>query len=296
MPAAAAGAAGTNPGMLAAALALASALSYGLSDFVGGILSRSRPVWAVVVASQATAAAATVVVALLAPGDPQPADLAWGAAAGLGGALGIVFLYRGLSRGRMGVVAPISGTGAALVPVVVGIAGGEQPSALVWVGIALAFPAIYLIPQVEAPAADPGGGPPPPSAAGDGVVAGLGFGVLFALIGQIGDGAGMMPIALMQGVVGGAVALAAIALRQPWLPRGPGQLPVYAFGLLGMAASVLFLLATRQGLLTVVSVIASLYPASTVAMAAVFLGERIGRLQVVGLCFAAVAVVLITVG
>jgi drug/metabolite transporter (DMT)-like permease len=85
-------------------------------------------------------------------------------------------------------------------------------------------------------------------------------------------------------------------LRQQWLPRGPGKLQVYAFGLLGTAASVLFLLATRQGLLTVVAVIASLYPASTVAMAAIFLGERLGRLQIVGLAFAAVAVVLITVG
>jgi drug/metabolite transporter (DMT)-like permease len=282
--------------MLAAALALASALSYGLSDFVGGILSKSRSVYAVAVASQLTAALATALVAVLAPGDPSAADFAYGAAAGLGGAFGIVFLYRGLSRGRMGVVAPISGTGAALVPVVVGIASGEQPSALVWVGIALAFPAIYLIPQVDAaPEAGPGGRPPP-SAAGDGVAAGLGFGAEFALIGQIGDGAGFLPLTLMQVVIGSAIALAAIALRRPWLPRGPGKLPVYAFGLLGMAATVLFLLATRQGLLTVVAVIASLYPAGTVAMAAIFLGERIGRLQIVGLAFAAVAVVLITIG
>jgi uncharacterized membrane protein len=181
--------------MLAAALALASALSYGLSDFVGGILSKSRTVWTVATASQLTAALGVAVVAVLAPGDPSAADFGWGAAAGLGGALGIVFLYRGLSRGRMSVVAPISGTGAALIPVVVGIAGGEQPSALVWVGIVLAFPAIYLIPQAGGSPADPAGGPPRPSAAGDGVVAGLGFGVLFALVGQIGEGAGFLPLA-----------------------------------------------------------------------------------------------------
>lgn len=281
--------------MLAAALALGSALAYGLSDFAGGVLSKTRPVWMVVVASQLTAAAGTTLIGLLAPGDPSAADFAWGAAAGLGGALGIVFLYRGLSRGRMSVVAPISGTGAALIPVVVGIASGEQPAALVWLGIVLAFPAIYLIPQVDS-SQQAGGGPPPPSAASDGVIAGIGFGVLFALIGQIDEGAGFLPLALMQLVMGSAVALAAIALRQQWLPRGAGQLPVFAFGLVGMTASVLFLLATRQGLLTVVSVIASLYPASTIALAAVFLGERLGRLQVVGLAFAAVAVVLITVG
>ncbi len=281
--------------MLAAALALASALSYGLSDFAGGILSKSRSVYTVGVASQLTAALATALVAVLAPGDPRAADFAWGAAAGLGGALGIVFLYRGLSRGRMSVVAPISGTGAALIPVVVGIASGESPSALVWLGIVLAFPAIYLIPQVDAAEEGAGGGPAP-SAAGDGVVAGIGFGAEFALIGQMGDGAGFLPLTLMLAVITGVIALAAIALRQPLLPRGPGKLPVYAFGLLGMAATVLFLLATRQGLLTVVAVIASLYPASTVALAAIFLGEKLGRLQIAGLAIAAAAVVLITAG
>jgi drug/metabolite transporter (DMT)-like permease len=282
--------------MLAAALALASALSYGVSDFVGGILSRTRSIWMVAAASQLTAAVGTAVVGLVAPGDPSPADFAWGAAAGLGGALGIVFLYRGLSRGRMGVVAPISGTGAALVPVAVGIATGEEPAALAWVGIVLAFPAIYLIPKVDPADERTGGGPPPVSGASDGVIAGLGFGALFALVAQIGENAGFMPLALMQLVMSAAIVLAAISLRQPWVPRGPGLLPVFAFGLLGMAASVFFLLATRQGLLTVVSVIASLYPAGTIAMAALFLEERIGRLQIVGLVLAAVAVVLITIG
>lgn len=107
--------------MGAAGLALAAALAYGLSDFVGGILSKTRSVWMVATASQTTAAFATAVVALLAPGDPGSADFAWGAAAGVGGAIGISALYRGLSRGRMGVVAPISGTGAALVPVTVSL-------------------------------------------------------------------------------------------------------------------------------------------------------------------------------
>jgi uncharacterized membrane protein len=283
--------------MTAAALALASALSYGLSDFFGGLLSKTRSVWMVATASQLTAALATGLIALFAAGDPRAEDFAWGAAAGLGGAVGISFLYRGLSRGRMGVVAPISGTGAALVPVVVGVATGDDPSALAWVGIVLAFPAIYLIPQTDAeeePALDQR--PPTSSGAGDGVIAGLGFGALFGLVGQFGDDAGFMPLALTQLVVGAAVALAAIALRQPWLPRGPGLLPVYAFGLLGTAASALFLLATRQGLLTVVSVIAALYPASTVAMAALVLRERIGRLQKAGLALAAGAVVLVTIG
>jgi uncharacterized membrane protein len=276
--------------LMAAALALAAALSYGLSDFFGGILSKTRSVWMVTTASQLTAAAATAIIALAAPGDPGPADFAWGAAAGIAGAIGISALYRGLSRGRMGVVAPISGTGAALVPVIVGLATGDEPSALAWVGIVLAFPAIILVPQVAAERA------PAASGAGYGVIAGLGFGALFALIGQIGGDAGFLPLALTQLVVAATVASVAIALRQPWVPRGRGLAPVFAFGLLGTAALVCFLLATRAGMLTIVSVIAALYPPSWVGLAAVVLRENIGRVQSVGLGLAAIAVVLVTVG
>lgn len=283
--------------MAAAALALLAALSYGLSDFVGGILSKTRSVWMVATASQLTAALATAALALLAPGDPGTADFAWGAAAGVAGAIGISFLYRGLSRGRMGVVAPISGIGAALVPAVVGLATGDEPSMLAWIGIAAAFPAIYLIPQADN-GHDPGGADRArvSGAAGHGVIAGLGFGALFALTGQMGDDAGFLPLALLQLTAAVSVALAAIALRQSWFPRGRGLLPVFAFGLLGAAALVCFLLATQLGLLTIVSVIAALYPASTVAMAAVVLHEKISRPQSIGLGLAATAVILVTVG
>lgn len=283
--------------MAAAALALLAALSYGLSDFVGGILSKKHAVWMVVIASQVTAAFATAVVALLAPGDPDPTDFAWGAAAGVAGAIGVLCLYQGLSRGRMGVVAPISGTGAALVPVAVGVATGEQPSTVAWLGIAIAVLAIYFIPQADTehePAC--GGVAPASSGAAYGVIAGLGFGALFALVGQIDEDAGFMPLALGQLVVAVTVGAIAIALRQPWIPRGHGLLPVYAFGLLGTGALIAFLLATRQGLLTIVSVITALYPASTVLMAALVLRESIGRMQSVGLGLAAAAVVLVTIG
>lgn len=127
-------------------------------------------------------------------------------------------------------------------------------------------------------------------------MAGLAFGILFALIGQIGDDAGFLPLALTQLI--GAIAVASIAtfLRQSWFPRGEGLAQVFAFGLLGTAALVCFLLATQAGMLTVVSVIAALYPASTVAMAAIVLRERIGRMQAAGLGLAVLAVVLVTVG
>lgn len=282
---------------MGALLALVSALSYGMSDFAGGILSKTRSVWMVAIWSQVTAALATTVVALVVPGDPEPADFAWAAGAGVSGGIGIAFLYRGLSRGRMGVVAPISGIGAALLPVAVGLATGDRPSMLAWVGIVAAFPAIYLIPQaidehepvLDAPA-------PARSGVTDGVIAGLGFGTLFSLVAQIRDDAGFLPLSVLQLAAAATVVVIAIVLRQPWLPRGRAVLPVLAFGPLGTAGLVFFLLATGQGLLTIVSVIAALYPASTVAMATVVLHEKISRLQSVGLGLAAAAVVLVAVG
>jgi drug/metabolite transporter (DMT)-like permease len=269
----------------------------GASDFIGGILSKTRSVWMVVIASQITAALTTAVVAGFVPGDPEPADFAWAAGAGVGSVVGIAFLYRGLSRGRMGVVAPVSGVGAALLPVAVGLATGDEPSRLAWVGIVVAFPAIYLVAQTDGnhePAPD--GSAVAPSGLGDGVIAGLGFGTIFTFVGQIDPGAGLLPLSLVGLVAAASAAVIAIALRQPWVPSGRGLLPVYALGVLGTTGLVSFLLATQQGLLTVVSVTAALYPAATVILAALFLHEKIGRLQSIGLGIATLAVVLVASG
>ncbi|TCK25217.1 DMT family transporter [Pseudonocardia endophytica] len=279
--------------MLAVGLALVSALAYGTSDYIGGVLSKTRSSWTVALVAQLVSALVTAALALVFAGSPTGADFGWAAAGGVGEAVGIAALYRGLARGRMGIVAPISGIGATLVPVVVGVATGDQPSVTAWIGIALAFPAVYLIPRAPGSASD--------GSTSDGVVtgtvAGLGFGAQFAFVGQIGDGSGFLPLALLWLVSAATIAVVATLLRQPWIPRRDGRLgPVLAFGPISAVAVASFLLATREGLFTVVSVIAALYPAVTVAMAAAVLRERIGRLQAVGLLLAAATVVLVTVG
>ncbi|MGA8210595.1 MAG: hypothetical protein WB798_10635, partial [Nocardioidaceae bacterium] len=126
-------------------LALGSALAYGLSDFVGGLVSRRASAWPVAVLAQTSSTACVTLVALLAGGAPTTGHLAWGALAGVGGGTGAAFLYRGFAAGRMGVVAPVSAVGAAVVPVLAGTLGGERPALLVWTGIALALPAIWLV-------------------------------------------------------------------------------------------------------------------------------------------------------
>jgi drug/metabolite transporter (DMT)-like permease len=276
-------------------LALGSALAYGLSDFVGGLLSRRVSPWTVAVVAQAAATVLTALTALFVPGEPSAADWAWSAVAGVGNGAGAGFLYRGLGAGRMGVVAPISAVGAALVPVAVGVLVGERPTGVTWLGVCCAFPAIWLVSRTEDTS---GPGHPAGAAAGfvDGVLAGLGFGVLFAALGQVPEDAGIGPIALTQAVSVLATITLAMALRASWLPRDRSSAAALGVGVLGTAATLLFLLATQTGLLTVAAVVTSLYPALTVLLATLLLRERIGRTQGVGLALAAAAVGLVAAG
>ena len=191
----------------------------------------------------------------------------------------------------MGVVAPVSGVGAALLPVIVGVALGERPSVLVWVGIAAAFPAIWMVSR------DPG----TPGAAGsaglvDGVLAGLGFGLLFVALSRVSEDAGLLPLALNQAVGGVVIIAIAVALKQPWLPREPRAALGVTSGLLGALATGLFMVASQGGHLTVTAVVVSLYPAFTVVLAALLLRERVHRTQAIGLAICAISVALVAAG
>lgn len=275
---------------MAILLSLVSAVAYGVSDFLGGILTRSSGPWRVATMGQASSTICTAVIAGFAAGTATRADLWWGTAAGVGSGLGAAFLYRGLATAKMSVVAPISAVGSALLPVAVGLAGGERPAALALWGIALAFPAIALISVVRDPDPSHRGG------VLDGVLAGIGFGVLFVALGQMSEGAGLWPLVVMYGCSTVAVVVVAAALHESVLPRGPADWRALALGPIGVVAVVAFYVATQHGLLSIVSVIAALYPASTVLLAAVLLHERVTRWQGVGLVLAASAVTLVALG
>jgi drug/metabolite transporter (DMT)-like permease len=272
---------------MAVLLSLLAALAYGLSDFVGGVASRRTSAWPVAFTGAVAAFLGAVLLAVLADGEPTPADLLWGALAGIGSGAGGAFLYRGLAAGRMGVVAPISAVGAALVPVCVGVATGERPVLLVWLGILAAVPGTWLVSREPGTAGD--------LAAGivDGLLAGVGFGLLFAATGQVPEGAGFAPLAVTQGVAVVAVACTAAALGGRWVPYDASQAWGAVAGALATAAAVAFLLATQTGLLTIASVVTSLYPAVTIGLAAVVLRERVHAAQGVGLLLCAVAVGLV---
>jgi uncharacterized membrane protein len=283
-------------------LALTAALAYGLSDFVGGIASRRTTPWPVALLAGIGGLVGAAGLAVAFPGDPTRADLLWGALSGVGGGAGSAFLYRGFATGRMGVVAPVSAVGAALVPVVVGVATGERPGLLVWLGIVAALPGIWLVARTPEPpigADAPGRSPGRPTvdaALVDGVLAGLGFGVLFVGLGQVPEGAGYLPLVVGQAVTLVVVVLLAAAFGAAWVPRAVTEWWGVAAGLLASAAVLCFLLATQAGLLTVAAVLTSLYPAFTVLLATLVLRERIFAAQAVGLALCGVAVGLVAAG
>jgi drug/metabolite transporter (DMT)-like permease len=278
---------------VAIALSLLSALAYGVSDFLGGIFAKRSSPWQVAVVGQTSSGVISLLAAVIVAGSPTGTDLAYGALAGLGGGFGVAFLYRGLSTARMGVVAPLSAIGTALIPVIVGLATGDRPSWMAMLGVVFAFPAIALISRVEEAGGDDGahrGG------VVDGMLAGVGFGLLFTFLGQVGDDAGLYPLALSQLASVVSVIVTAMILGQAWVPRGRKVWGAVVMGPLGATAQGAFLYATHHGLLSIVSVISSLYPASTVLLASVLLREKILRWQAVGLVFAAAAVALVAAG
>ena len=284
-------------------LALGAALAYGASDFIGGRAS-TRAHFAVVTAVGAAVALLIALVAapLIGSSAPSAGPLLWGLASGVGSGMGTLFLYRGLARARVAVVAPTSGVLAAALPAVIAVVLGERPTPIAIVGLLLALPAVWLISGGGGDSSDDGR----PSGISDGVLAGFGFGLLFLALDQAGDGAGLWPLAAGQALA--FVLVAAVALRAYGsgqlrsTPAGPGMgtgawwpLAV-ATGVLGSAATLLFYASTTTGLLTIAAVLTSLYPASTILLARLVLDERISRRQGLGLALAGSAVVLITVG
>jgi drug/metabolite transporter (DMT)-like permease len=180
------------------------------------------------------------------------------------------------------------------VPVLVGAATGERPSPLIWAGIALALPGIWAVSAVP----DPDGGRRGSLGEGllDGVLSGLGFGGLFAALGQVPAAAGLMPLVAANAVSVPTVVVLALALRSSWRPRGRTVWWALAAGPFGASATAAFLLASQRGFLSVAGVLSALYPATTVLLAVAVLHERIHRLQAVGLAMCALAIALVAGG
>lgn len=278
--------------MTAVVLALATAAGWGCADFLAGLKARSLPLVAVLSVSMLSGLLVLVpLVAARADSPPDALHLTYAALAGLSGLAGLTALYRGLAVGTMGVVAPISAT-APLVPLTVGLGRGESPSALQLAGIAIALAGIVL--AARAPHSGTGGRVA--AGTGLGLIAAASFGLSLTAFDAAAEGDPYWT-ALVVRLVACAFVLPAAFVLQPALS---GVLrswrPLVAIGLCDSTATVSFSVATTRGLLSVVSVLASLFPVVVVALARIVLGERLVRHQLAGAAAALAGAALISAG
>jgi drug/metabolite transporter (DMT)-like permease len=220
---------------------------------------------------------------------PLPADLAWSVLGGVTGGIGITALYRGLAVGRMGIVAPVTGVMAALIPVAAGIAIEGLPATLVLVGIVLAIAAVLLVSRVR----DEGSGP---SGLGLALLAGVAIGAFGVCVAQLSDGHAFGPLVVIRGTEALLVGAAVVVTRSAWRPAGRLVLAIAAVGVLDMIGNGAFILAVQAGALAVAAVLSSLYPVTTVILAAVVLRERVTRVHALGIGLAMGAIVCIAIG
>jgi drug/metabolite transporter (DMT)-like permease len=277
-----------------AILALASAALYGAADFIGGLTSRRADTTVVVVVSQG---AGLLLVAVLLPllGTPVPgrADWIWGSLAGLTGGVGVALLYRALAIGVMSVVAPTTAVCAVAVPVAIAVALGERPGAQAITGILLAIVAIALVSQQESPGTVESSPARGRSGVGLALASGVAIGLFLFALARTSAAAGLWPLLAARLVSVTLIAALALVSRRSFAMPSSVMATSIGCGIVDMLANLLYLLASREGPLTLVVTLSSLYPASTVILAWVGLGERLKPTQWVGVLCALVAIVMI---
>ena len=269
---------------------MAAAAAWGAGDFGGGLISRRAPLFGVVLLSQAVGMALAFGIALLG-GESMPGttDLLLCLVAGSLGGVGITALYRGLAIGRMGIVAPVTGVLAAVIPVIGGIVLEGIPAVMVLAGIGLAVLSVVLVSRV----ADEGGGR---AGLREALVAGVAIGSFGIVISGLSDGHVFGSLTVIRIVQAFVVIAMILATRSAWRLPTDAVPAVVVIGVLDMAGNSFYLLAVQTGALAVASVLSALYPVATVILAAVVLHERVTRDHTVGIALAAAAIVLIGIG
>ncbi len=268
-----------------------SSLLYGVADFFGGEGAKRAPAASIVFWAGVISFPLILIVAWAVGGEASTADFLVGAAAGISGAFGLVSLFAGLSRGHTAAVAPTAAAMAAVLPVMVAVVGGERPTTLAWVGVAVALPAIVLSSWV----ADPG--ETLRASVGYGLAAGLGFGGFTAIIRHTDPGSNLLPL-----ITSRASTMLAVLLLTGigvWRLVGLGSVPwpmVVANAVLDVTGNVALLLAVRAGSLALAAVAASFYPAVTVLLARLVNAEDLRRRQLFGLGLTLLAMTAISFG
>jgi drug/metabolite transporter (DMT)-like permease len=274
-------------------LALAASFAWGFADFGAGAATRRLHVFVVAAISQtAGLAVAAAVVLVTGRAAPPAAQLAWGLGAGLVGVVGLSAFYRALAVGTMGIVGPITAT-AASVPVAYGLARGEQPSVVQGIGVALAVlgvAAASVEPLPENGRRKLGTG------VGLALAAALAFGCALIGLSRAASGGIEWAVLTMRLAAAPVVIVAAVAVRGGLPGSSRTWLLLAGVGLVDAGATLLYGAAATRGLLSVVAVLASLYPIVIVVLARLLLSERLARGQLAGVSVALAGVALISVG
>src|ERR671933_142925 len=276
--------------MAAIALALGASLTWGLADFFGPLKGRAFGALRVLVYIQLGGLSAIALIVAIRGKGPADAAAVLAIPAAVSATLGLYAYYRGMRVGAMSIVAPTAGV-SAVVPVVVGIVSGERPSTLQLAGIACALVGVFLASR------EPGRtGSRFAAGVGLALLAAIGFGGYFPPMHVAGE-ADFWWAALFFRITSSAVILAAVAVRRPALRLPPAQVPVLALiGTGDMLGNLLFAAASTSGLVSITSVLASLYPIVTVALARLVLAEQVARSQEVGVVLTLAGVALISAG
>jgi len=268
-------------------LAVGASVLWGVGDFFGGVTSRRLATLTVLAISQAAGLAGILVVASFAGGAFLGGTaIAAAVAAGLAGAVGLACLYRGMAVGAIGVIAPISAT-AAVVPVTVGLARGERPGALQFVGVVLALAGVVLVSREPGSAGRLSAGVPLA------FLAALGFGSYFVFLDHASADDAYWAVVVAR--ASAATIAVTVAASRGALCAPAKEFPVLvAIGLFDVGANLALALALNEGLVSLVSVLASLYPVVTILLAVAILRERPARSQAVGGAVALTGVGLIS--
>jgi len=277
---------------MAIVLALGAAVSWGTGDFLGGKATRNHALLTVMASSQMAGLLALLIGAVLISGSPEGSDLLLGSGGGLIGVAGLMLLYWALAHGKMSIVAPVTAVTAPLLPFIWGLGSGETLSGSGAVGAVMGLVAIVLISRSNDDAERR-------LSVNRSILIALASGVLIGaflvVLDNFSDDSGLWPLVAARSTSVPVLILVALWARKPVLVP-TDRVGVASVGVFDAAANALALLAFREGMLTLGAVLTSLYPAATVVLARLVDREQLGRTQLLGMAFGAVAITFIATG
>jgi drug/metabolite transporter (DMT)-like permease len=272
-------------------LGLAAAIAYGLGDFVGAFASRRHSAVTVLLHSYPVGAVLMLLMLPAFPGSVDGRVIGFGIAGGIAGLVGVVIMYGLMVIAPMNVISPVTAVLAAIVPVIFGVIVGERPHLIAWFGIAIGIAAVLLVSRTTE---DHPHGKIAMRVLALAFVAGLGFGFYFIFLARAGNDSGLWPLVISR--LASAALIVPLAQRRHAIAAIRGRMLAITIlaGACDALANMFFLLASRHGLLSLASVLTSLYPAVTVILAVGLLHEHTSKVQRAGLGLAAASIVLIT--